>query len=85
MTAPLLCPFCSGALDEELYSGVYGCDTGCEYVRVEIECPHCHGVTWDSGSFGSADTVEERAEYLEDFRAEFHEAMLQIAKERGIA
>lgn len=66
-----LCPFCSHALDEELFNGVYGCDTGCEYVRMEIECPNCHKVAWDSGSFGSYDNKEEKAEYRAEFMDEF--------------
>lgn len=81
----LLCPFCNGELDEELYNDVYGCDTGCQYVRVEIECPHCHRINWDSGSFGEILDEEDRQEYREQFHTEFQEAMLKIAKERGAA
>jgi sarcosine oxidase delta subunit len=71
----LICPFCNKELEEELYNSLYGCDTGCEFVRIEIECPHCKKVTWDSGTFGHYGDDEydykTKDEYREEFMTEF--------------
>ena len=69
----MLCPFCNHQLDEELYNGAYGCDTGCEYVSIEIECPNCHKILWDSGTFGYYGNRDEKAEYRAEFVEEFAE------------
>lgn len=79
----LLCPFCKKELEEELYNGVYGCDTGCEYVRIEIECPHCKKVVWDSGAFGYYEDKEEKEGYREEFLKEFYEEMARLEELKG--
>lgn len=78
----LLCPFCSAEMREELYNSAYGCDTGCEYVRIEIECDNCKKVTWDSGTFGSYENKTEKDEYREDFMEEFAKELNKIAADR---
>ncbi len=48
--------------------GVYGCDTGCEYVRFEadVSCPHGERVEgWRWGEFG------DLAMILEDIAADY--------------
>ncbi|HEU5187939.1 MAG TPA: hypothetical protein VFT87_05570 [Candidatus Saccharimonadales bacterium] len=69
--AKLLCIFCNAELYEEMFNSAYGCETGCEYVRIEIECPNCKKVVWDSGTFGSYENQQEREEYREEFLEEF--------------
>lgn len=46
---------------------VYGCDTGCEYARLEatITCPHGESEDYEYGQFG------ELADLLEDIFDEF--------------
>ena len=56
--------------DGHCFNSVYGCDTGCEYVRFELECPHC-GDSFETGQFGYFDTPEELEEILLDFREEY--------------
>jgi Zn-finger nucleic acid-binding protein len=80
--AKLICPFCNAELFEEMYNSVYGCDTGCEYIRIEIKCPKCKKVTWDSGAFGSYENQEEREEYREEFMQEFAKELQRIAPDR---
>lgn len=44
--------------------GEYGCDTGCEYARLEasLSCPHGFSVDHEYGAFGDlADILEEIA------------------------
>ena len=38
----------------EAYDSSYGCDTGCEYVRLEadLSCPHGHAQRFEYGEFG---------------------------------
>jgi hypothetical protein len=81
-----LCPFCNHVLDIKMFDGTYGCDTGCDYVRFEVECPGCKRSIYETGSFGSAfddwdDTTE--AEYRSGFMAEFAEAVQRINTERA--
>lgn len=43
-------------------NSTYGCDTGCEYVRLtaQISCPHGHRVEHEYGDFGEiGDLMEE--------------------------
>lgn len=82
----LLCPFCNAELEEKMYDSTYGCDTGCEYVRFEINCPRCNKMIYATGDFGSAfdDWDDVTAdEYREDFRAEWVEAVQKINAERA--
>ena len=65
-----LCPFCNGVLDIEMFNGSYGCDTGCDYVRFEVDCPHCHKMVYQTGDFGEFDDTDEE-EYRERFMADF--------------
>lgn len=60
-----------GEADVELYNSVYGCDTGCEYVRFKVNCPRC-GDSFETGEFGFFDTEEERIEHLVDFSVEYY-------------
>lgn len=78
-TPELLCPFCNGVLDEDMYNGMYGCDTGCSYISIEIECPHCRKVAWSSGTFGEFD-ADDREECREGFIEDFHAEMLRLAQ-----
>lgn len=46
----------------EVYDSTYGCDTGCDYLRVEatLTCPHGHSVHWEDGDFVElADVIAE--------------------------
>lgn len=78
----IICPFCNSELSGELFNGIYGCDTGCEYVRVEVECPKCQKVNWDSGTFGYFENDEEKQEYREEFMAELAKELKRLAPER---
>ena len=78
-----LCPFCNAKIRAELFNSTYGCETGCEYVNVEVECPECKKVVWSSGTFGYYETEQEEAEYRDDFMQDFAEALDQIIKEKG--
>lgn len=53
--------------DEEgevyIENGLYGCDSGCEVVRMYVECP-C-GFTYNDYEFGSYYNEEEWREELE--------------------
>lgn len=60
----LNCLFCGKKCDIEYYSGLYGCDTGCEYIWFEVYCPSCHN-SWRTGEFGSFEDMDEE-EILED-------------------
>lgn len=73
-----LCPFCSSAVDIELYNSMYGCDTGCECVRFEVQCPTCKRTIYDTGDFGSMDGQEDETEYRERYMAEFAAEVLRI-------
>lgn len=83
-TNKMLCPFCSHELEEEMYNGIYGCDTGCEFVNIEIECPNCKKITWDSGKFGWFDEKddEDYRRYRDEFMEEFAQELERIAKDR---
>lgn len=52
-------------LHTEGADGLYGCDTGCEYVRLTctVSCPHGHQQDYTYGAFG------ELAAILEDVAA----------------
>lgn len=68
------CRKCSAVLTEdciELRNGVYGCDTGCEYVTLEIECP-C-GDEFEAGTFGCFENDAEEKELLEELMEGYFE------------
>jgi hypothetical protein len=46
------------------YGGGYGCDTGCEYIRLEarISCPHGHSDEFEYGDFGEISYLIEDIE-----------------------
>lgn len=51
----MLCAFCSTPFTKEMievYQGTYGCDTGCEYTSVTVECSKCHKDIYKKGEFG---------------------------------
>jgi len=73
-----ICPFCSTELEEDMYNGMYGCDTGCEYVTIEIECPACKKVIWSSGEFGSFGNDKEKEKYHEEFMQDFAKEIERI-------
>lgn len=58
-----------GETDVELYNGLYGCDTDCEYVWFRVGCD-C-GDSFETGDFGCYLNEEQRAEWLEDFIEEY--------------
>lgn len=85
-----LCPFCNGIVDIDMYNGTYGCDTGCDYVRFEVHCPHCHRMIYQTGTFGEFGGDTEDEEYLpsakhyrDQFMAEFAEAVVKINARRA--
>jgi len=43
----------------EGWDGQYGCETGCEYLRLEctVTCPHGQSAEYDYGDFGSLDLL----------------------------
>lgn len=61
-------------VEEERFNGVYGCDTGCDYARLEavITCDHGERDDFEYGQFGELD--ELLAEVLEEKRAKEAEA-----------
>lgn len=64
-------PFANGKeFDAEIYNSMYGCDTGCEYVRLQVTCPNC-GDFFETGDFGSFEDEDEQREYLEQFYTEY--------------
>lgn len=76
-----LCPFCNHELDIDLFNGTYGCDSGCEYVSFEVECPGCKREiyrTGEFGSFGDSPWDEPEDAYRERFMAEFAEEVAKI-------
>jgi hypothetical protein len=49
-------------VERDVYDSIYGCDTGCEYLRVEarITCPHHQAVDWEDGDFAElADVIKD--------------------------
>lgn len=76
------CPFCNAKLYEEMLNSVYGCDTGCEYVRIEIKCQNCNKIVWNSGTFGDYDDEESRQEYREEFMEEFSKHLEKLMQEK---
>lgn len=42
-------------------NGWYGCDTGCEYVRLEarVSCPHGYDAEFEYGEFGDMESLFE--------------------------
>lgn len=68
----ILCPYCSTPFTKEMikvYNGTYGCETGCEYYNVDVECEKCGKIVYDKGNFGafgSLDTDEEIMEVTEE-------------------
>lgn len=87
----ILCPFCNGKIEPEMYNGTYGCDTGCDYVRFEVYCPHCRRLNYQTGCFGEfGDPGNEDDDYLpsakhyrDQFMAEFAEAVVKINARRA--
>ncbi|MCV7174780.1 putative Ig domain-containing protein [Mycolicibacterium sphagni] len=79
----VLCPFCNGSLDIELYNGAYGCNTGCSYVRFEVDCPHCRREIYSKGEFGEMSGPHDEDDYRDQFMAEFAEAVQKINQERA--
>ena len=67
----MICPKCECQLKEKIENGLYGCDSGCEYIRYELECVECDFYFYE-GEFGYYEDEEEKQEYLENFR---HEAL----------
>lgn len=55
----------------DAYNSTYGCDTGCEYVRMEavLTCPHGERVEYEWGDFGELATVIEDLEARDDQRS----------------
>jgi hypothetical protein len=53
-----------------MYNSVYGCDSGCEYVRFEVSCKCGH--KFDAGEFGSFDDNEEANMFFQDFLKEYN-------------
>lgn len=46
----------------DMYNGTYGCETGCEYARLEatVACPHGHSYDYEYGTFGDlSDLIAE--------------------------
>lgn len=84
----ILCPFCNGKVETEMYNGTYGCDTGCDYIRFEVRCPGCHRGIYSTGCFGEfAETEKDdynrsRESYYSDFMEDFAEAVQRIHQRR---
>lgn len=75
----LLCAFCSAPFTKEMieaYNGTYGCETGCEYYTVEVECKSCGKMAYKKGEFGYFNDDKEKHEITEDAWTE----MLRKAK-----
>lgn len=73
-----LCPFCNHQLDIGMFNGTYGCDTGCSYIRFEVQCPGCGRSIYETGDFGEYYDDAGEAEYREQFMEEFVEAVQRI-------
>lgn len=55
---------CDGltVVEPEAYDSFYGCETGCEYARLEarLTCPHGESEDFEYGEFGDiTDMIEE--------------------------
>ena len=50
--------------DQEAYDGEYGCDTGCEYARLEatLRCPHGFSDDFEYGEFGDVADINKDQE-----------------------
>lgn len=62
------CPFCGHAYSEAMLAimdGTYGCDTGCDYYRIVIDCDTCGRVVYIKGDFGEAHSDPTWREDLE--------------------
>lgn len=54
----------------DAYNSTYGCDTGCEYVKVEIICDNCQKEVYIKGEFGEFTTEGEKQAYLDEVTEE---------------
>lgn len=56
------------AIDWDGGDGTYGCDTGCEYVRLEaaLTCPHGHREEFEYGNWGYMSEILRELEAGED-------------------
>lgn len=57
--------------DTCMYNSVYGCDSGCLYVRFEVRCT-C-GDLFETGEFGEYENDEDRQYYLDRFLKEYND------------
>jgi hypothetical protein len=56
-------------MSAQIYNSMYGCDSGCLYVRFELSCPCGH--EFETGDFGEFDNDEEAEEYFQTFLEEY--------------
>jgi hypothetical protein len=62
-----ICPFCDAPYTDEMLTaidGTYGCDSGCEFYRVYVECEACGKTLYVKGEFG--DTHYTDSNWRED-------------------
>ena len=67
----MLCPFCSAEYTRamlDIYNSSYGCDTGCEYYRIEIVCGSCGKNVYIKGDFGEFENEIEKQGYLDEVK-----------------
>jgi hypothetical protein len=55
-----------------IYNSLYGCDSECEYVRIEVSCMCGH--EWESGEFGEFENEMEWQEYVDSLMKEYDTA-----------
>lgn len=54
------------AVDSDMFNGTYGCETGCEYARLEavVTCPHGFKEDFEYGMFGEvSDLIDDMVEW----------------------
>lgn len=65
----IICPYCSAPFSKEMlniYNDTYGCETGCPYLRIEIDCESCGKTVYRKGEFGEFSDDEELKELTEE-------------------
>ena len=67
------CRKCTSPVEATIENSVYGCDSGCEYVRVTLHCHACYN-EWNGGTFGYYDDYAERLEYFTEIIKEYTNA-----------
>lgn len=69
----LKCPFCNTSYTDKMldvYNGSYGCETGCEFVRIIVKCEKCERKIYVKGEFGFLRDDKEKEYYISEVEAQ---------------